>query len=616
MTFKLPTTIQSLSVTDFRLWEGLTTDLSEQTHLGIVIRLLEGMNGAGKSSFIEAVVFALTGRDSAGGQAPIHLIRTGAPRAVVLLKTDNWVIERSITQKNNGTLKFSRIVHGQQLSPAMTQITQTELRELFGMSETLMIASMIPGYFMRQPADKRLALLSEVTPRIDRNALVAEMCGNTAAWVVGCTGDLNKKPKVPHYTVVAFKRLEKQKRKSFLEGKCKLCHELLVKQLDPVQVPPEMELYNSLEYATSAKLKYKEDLFSYTRNKSIRESILEENSKKLQLEKDLTDQIAECLSQRQLHSIDRDGYNALKSSLKEYPPMPALKKVPDFDHCSTCGQAVGSAYKEKVHVDNEAVAKAYEDAVQAVKDYNHPFQVQLDKLYFENLKKDSENQEIQAENKHKQSMRISLERQLASCAPMPVPEEPMPPEPPKVVFTDEEVRRIRSVCENYYKAKGAYKKDLEARMNAKDVIEEVLQEIEGLIGGILAYEYLEVALRDLPQREADMKRDFFKLRLSNITLSTDNGVEIFDENLIPYECMSSGQRMRVDVELCIALQGLMGRMEVDALPRVAVLFVDNFDLADWKNHIGFPEFIREVFYAHVCPKQFTLTLDGEVTTSQ
>ena len=53
-------------------------------------------------------------------------------------------------------------------------------------------------------------------------------------------------------------------------------------------------------------------------------------------------------------------------------------------------------------------------------------------------------------------------------------------------------------------------------------------------------------------------------------------------------------------------------MEGDHIRRLAAIFVDDFDLADWKGQVGYPEFIREVYFAHVDPDHPELL----ITTSQ
>ena len=613
MTRQTPTTLASLSAIDFRLWEGMTIDFPPTESLGVITRALEGRNGAGKSSFIEAVIFALTGRDSSGGQAPAHLIRTGASRAVVCLKTEHWVVERSITRKNNSTLKFSRISEGVQLSPTMTQVTQTELRELLGLSEQLLIASMLPGFFMRQPAEKRLGILSEVTPKIDRNSLVAQMCAKDPQWVTACVGDLNAKIKIPHYTVVAFKRIEKQKRKSFLEGKFKACQDILEKDLEPPVPPVELNTYEYLGEIIASRTRYQDELLSYTRRRSVRESILSENEKKRRLEADLCEKISECLTKRSQVVVDWAEYKRLQQCLKQYPPQPVIKSVPDYDHCPTCGQAVGSSYKEKVQSENTLSRQVHEAAVEAVSEFNAPIMAMMDELHAENSSKEALNHEIDAENKHKDALRSSLERQLSGCEPMPVPDEVMLPEPPQIAHSEEEVRKIKSVCESYHRAKGAYEKARETQINARLTMMEINEDTKLLDTVIRDFENLEVALRELPQTEANLKQRFFRLRPENLCVTTENGVEISDENQVPYECMSAGQRMRVDVEICITLQELVLNMDKDAIRVLAAIFVDDFDLADWKDQVGFPMgVIREVYLAHVDSKREALS----VTTSQ
>ena len=616
MTNQFPTTITYLSAIDFRLWTNETFSFDPSDRLGPITRHLEGKNGAGKSSFIEAAIFALTGKDSAGGQAPSHLIRTEASRAVVYLETENWAVERSITRKNNSTLKFSRVIEGQQINPTMTQITQTELRELLGISEQLLIASMIPGFFMKQPSEKRLGILSEVTPQLDRNGLVARMCNKSPQWVVAIVGDLNKKIKIPHYTVVAFKRIEKQKRKSFLEGKYKVCQDLLEKDLFAPTPPEELSSYESLGEAFAAKAHYQEELMSYTRRKGVRDTILAENAKKKKLEEELCCKISECLVKRQPTTVDWGEYSRLEKLLKPYPPRPVMRSVPDYEHCPTCGQAVGSAYKEKVQKDNNANKEIHEEAVEAIKEFNYPLQEKMNELHAENSSKEALNHEITADNKHKDALRSSLERQLSGCEPMPVPEEPMLPQPPQVSHSEEEVRRIKAVCEGYYKAKGAYERDREAQTNARLTMMEVYEDIKVLEVLIRDFENLEVAMRDLPQTEANLKKRFFTLRPANLSVTTENGVEICDENQVPYECMSAGQRMRVDVEICITLQELMAHVERDAISGLASIFVDDFDLADWRGKIEFPEFIREVYFAHVNQEHEKLVVSTYATTSQ
>jgi recombinational DNA repair ATPase RecF len=142
--------------------------------------LLRGENGSGKSTVKEGLIFALTGRDSSGGQCPTHLIARGENGLRVVLKTtEGWVIKRTLTLKKNSTLTLEKD------NVLEFKVNNTDLLETLGLSleslgaipPDIYMSAVIPGFFMSQTSVRRFSMLSMILPQFDRAEYVSGISG-------------------------------------------------------------------------------------------------------------------------------------------------------------------------------------------------------------------------------------------------------------------------------------------------------------------------------------------------------------------------------------------------------------------------------------------------------
>ncbi|NBO57186.1 MAG: hypothetical protein EBU84_21900, partial [Actinobacteria bacterium] len=73
---------------------------------------------------------------------------------------------------------------------------------------------------------------------------------------------------------------------------------------------------------------------------------------------------------------------------------------------------------------------------------------------------------------------------------------------------------------------------------------------------------------------------------------SENELIVTDTSMIPYECLSTGRKMKIDIEICKTLQKLLGARAP------GFYFIDDYDLldADAKKHlpVGSQVFIAKV----------------------
>lgn len=152
--------IRSITMKDFR-GQNKTIQLDHETNLKCV-------NGGGKSTILEAIVFSLMGCDSNGKKAPIHLISIGAPKCEVIIEMEKSYISRTLNYKSKtGTLK--RQMKG---NSEWVELGQENLTQVLGDSDTF-ISTIKPGFFFSRflTAPKRLQIMSNLLPKVDRLSL-------------------------------------------------------------------------------------------------------------------------------------------------------------------------------------------------------------------------------------------------------------------------------------------------------------------------------------------------------------------------------------------------------------------------------------------------------------
>jgi hypothetical protein len=114
---------------------------------------------------------------------------------------------------------------------------------------------------------------------------------------------------------------------------------------------------------------------------------------------------------------------------------------------------------------------------------------------------------------------------------------------------------LQSVVDNYHKAVGVFEQAQTYRREGEVIINELSVESSNLSDEIHKFEKFEHALRTLPQQEALEQQK--ALSLKNYSMDFSEGFNIRSNLGTPYECLSTGERMMVDVSLCFKFQDFM-----------------------------------------------------------
>lgn len=563
------------------------------------ITKLRGANRAGKSSVREALCFAFTGRDSSGGTVPTHLIRKGEQKASVRVSTPEFQIERTLSVKKDSVIKIYRA--GAEIG---TQLTQTKLLELLGVNEDIILSAMIPGYFMRLSSDKRLKIFSSMTPAIDRTKFIADMCGLNPAWILETLGDLTKK--VPPVSTVSSKRLEIERGKAALKERISSYTGLKTLNSEmPVLSSEEKDLISAVETYKEGMKSYAERLKTYSREKLLRDNICAENNKKEITRNELLDRLLEINQEPVPDEVDWSSFHNLRNKVIPLPTEPKMINPTALsgNYCTACGQAVSISYKDKVIEEQEKTRKSYETELEEVKLFNREILKEAEIVHRQLTEKEKIRSGIISHNANCVKLSADIERQLLMCTPISVPEEPSAPSSPSGSLSKDDIWRAEDILTRHQANLGYFQKVQERLQESRVDMENAAKEIERADSNIKALELVERALKDLPQKEASLKQSLMVLEdLPWAVISVEDGFCVSDSIGVPYECMSSGQALRVDVALSCKFYEFLLALNLNAgLRFYPIMFVDNTDLADWSAEIVFPEFLKCVVFAYVEP---------------
>ena len=553
---------------------------------------LSGKNGVGKTTVLEALCFAFTGRDSSGGQCPIHLIARDKESMKVTLTLDWGSIVRTLTRKKNGTLKLVR-------QNIAFYPTQTEFREQhLCHQEGVFLAATVPGYLMTQAADRRLALIAEVTPRFDRYEILATLSGIPLE-DIRKFGSVDKN--IPHYTHFSFRRIELQKQVARNLGQIDIYRDALHAEIEePVRPAQQLALLDLMGIEMGTLRKYQEELLSFPQKKNLYDSILQENENRQKQALYLTEEISKIAFEEEL-PVNYSQFVNLSLPLRELPQKPAYYDVPEFDDCPTCGQTVGEAHKTRMREANKKMYEEFDFKKEEINAHNKKITnlKEADKALLDEIM--NENMARKEANKYKTNLKMQMIQQLSTCKPVTLPPEPVIPQEPKIAYSKSEFSRLTSVKEDYYKELGAYERLVKSRQVAQSNINDLNRENMELKEQIIQYERYEDAIRKLPVEEAKLKKEFFQLR--NFVVDMSEGVAITSISFgVPYECLSSGERLLADFEICLQFHMLMKTAP-------GYIFLDNSDLADWVDKIEMPSGVQ-LLVASVDPDQDALVINN------
>src|SRR5208283_5915122 len=107
--------------------------------------IISGKNGVGKTSILESIIWALTGKDTEGGGDPKQFIKLNTDRAEVILESDKFALTRSITSKSSQVVRIC--LRGWD---KYEQISQDDLEKKLGFNFRMFSSIINVGFFMNR----------------------------------------------------------------------------------------------------------------------------------------------------------------------------------------------------------------------------------------------------------------------------------------------------------------------------------------------------------------------------------------------------------------------------------------------------------------------------------
>lgn len=564
--------LQSVSLQRFR---GLTRDfdlvLPETGSAAPRVRVV-GKNGARKTTLREAIAFLFTGRDSTGSAKPTHLIEIGYNDCAVSGVTRRGsVISRTLTQKGNGTLTLNG-----------NPMSQTEFEAVLCPSDVF-LSVFIPGFVLGSlPKNRQSAVLSFILPPVDRIEYMKSAIDHMPLIPL----DYSKRPDLLQKQL-ADKRNELTHKIAEKRGESKSLKEKLERGPVEPEQPPELALFDLQETVQRQWLVYESALSQY-------EAAIQEIQRKSAANQKIAKQRAE--AEAELSSLKLTPYPEPPPEFKEerpvQPPLPPLQNEELRDRCPSCGQAVGLKHREMVRAQNDEIRAAF---MQVHEVYIAALEKWAKAALESDAARTAHGEKVSAvgdANDKVRRRRYELEDGLQKLVLLKLPaEEPQPPKKPEEEFSKVRYLELKKVVEDYYRRRGAYdswKATGDTALTRLDVLEVEIGIAEGEVELHRAH---EEALRLLPGYELLQQKAHLTLP-AGYELSVEEGFELRDSSGCPYEILSRGQRMHADFQMCLKVNALLQR-------KVGMVFLDDFDLADWGPLLAEESETVQIFVAHV-----------------
>lgn len=548
---------------------------------------LRGRNGAGKSTFKEAVCFLFTGQDSDGNRAPVHLISEGASGCRVEVRTSRATISRTLTQKKSSTLKLTR-------GDVVTQLTQTEFEGMLCQSD-IFLSIFNCGYFMRMPPTKQKEVLTQVLPRTDRFQLWQHLSGLVLEPHEMARYDLTSKRVDLVEAKVSEDRRVAQNLCEELKGKLSV-YDAVPKDVTEPIAPPAVAEASHWESIRRAWKDYHLRMNSYTHALRSYDHAKELNRQNVerrdQLERELSSlkfvDLGEAEASRGplLAAIEQ-----LKKERLPMPQPPALQREVDSENCPTCGQTVGLKHRERVRTENQRLMTVYDESAIKVTAFNSEIDAQSDRMAKEISALDDSIATMREINRKLQIREAQLKAEIHATREQPLPPVPEKPMPPEEMYDQEKAKAAEDGRIAYERKRGEFDLLKRQRDEASRESASIVHEISRLEGVIGRLRQLEESLRALPQAELAHQAAALELDGYRLVVGEGKSVGIVDQRGCPYGIMSTGERMKADIALSLKLNSLLKRP-------VGTIFVDNADLADDLSYLR--ESPVQFFFAEVC----------------
>lgn len=554
--------------------------------------VIRGANESGKTTLIEAVMFAFLGTDSDRSGSIDHLISNGADSTEVEIRTAKASLTRKKRRGGQHQVRLT-IGDGQPI-----ELSQTELQEkMLRLDPDVFASCLFAGFFMRLPSDERMRVFAAVA-KSDRRALLRQQLP------VGT--EVPAKLKLEDVDV-DIKVLEQDRRQlqnivAADEGQLREIvarREELGRQGEAVidreaviaagsRLSAELELMRVYRHNLA---KYEAAAQQFRRDQEM-SAAAESEVQKWRQHISTTQSLRQGAADPVLREPGISRLSELIAKHQEtYLAIPSAPVKPKGNEgvCSECGQSVGKDHLHQVMAAYEQQLLAYNQEARRVEDHNQSVRAQVAEL---SRQLESERSSHQAERqriysldqelKNSEQMLRSAEAMWARLKGIP---EPRPPQAPEVDWQLTEIEAKESeLVEMRAQLKSA---DQAAAAGAE--LESRSQQLQGSIATkkaqIATWSAIEKALKALPAIEAESLGKALSLESGRFVVkrtTTKRGTGtaekaellLTDKQGVDYRTLSSGRRKKLDIEVALKLQELAG----PASPRF--LAIDDQDLMD------------------------------------
>lgn len=172
-------------------------------------------------------------------------------------------------------------------------------------------------------------------------------------------------------------------------------------------------------------------------------------------------------------------------------------------------------------------------------------------------------------NEQTSRWKAHLEKELNALVETPLLALPPVPIRPPMDFDLQEFERVRMQRDSYARDLALFEDKYKAFMFASKRCSEIREEMETLEDKISKLKKMENGLKQLPQEELRRRLINFDI---NATVVIGDEVNIYQDG-IPYHMLSTGQKIKLDIEIAYAINLLL------QLP-LNMMFIDDADLVD------------------------------------
>jgi hypothetical protein len=493
---------------------------------------ISGRNGAGKSSIRDALAFVFCGTDSVGTRNPTHLISKDSDGMKVSVVTGKATITRSLSRKGNGTIKVEQ-------NGVASTYNQSQFENMVGRVDTF-LSAMIPGYLFDLTEAKRQEVLADVLPKVDRLAILVELLGFEPSPEEKLKYGFNRRPDL----VAAGIATDRRGAEAALNQKRGRIAQLseLTKPEEPALVDVSSEL-SAMAHLKAQWSEHEAHLKDSSARKLRRMQVIQENSFRDQRRKEIAQQLEE-LKLKPKSEYEPISLEDLRAQIKPLPSQPVMAAELDSDHCSTCGQAVSLKSRSAVRLRNEEINTSWKKECEQTEEHNKGIQSQIKAANDKNEAAKKAYLETVEHNRRVESIRKSLEIELAGLTDQEVPEEILSREAPESVYSASAHMALVEKQETYKKAMAIYESRMEDWKSMEQQVKNLSEEVSSIQGTVDRFKAIEVALKSLP--EVETKRQIGVFNTEQIIF---DGNDCF-VNGTPRKMLSTGERAKTDVYFC------------------------------------------------------------------